>query len=66
MTDARGVCTLRGIAPGNYHALAVTKDAGIDFRDSNSTKDFENQTRAVKVAEGDSQSVEVEVVLDGQ
>jgi hypothetical protein len=66
ITDARGVCTLRGIAPGEYHALAVPKDLGIDFRDPNITKEFEKQTKAVKVAEADLQSVEIEVVRDDQ
>ena len=66
VTDARGMCTLRGIAPGEYHALAVSKDSGIDFRDPNSTKEFEKQTKVVKVAEGDLQSLEIEVVRDDQ
>lgn len=66
ITDARGACTLRGIAPGGYHALAVSKDSGIDFRDPNSSKEFEKQTKAVKVAEGDLQSVEIEVARDDQ
>ena len=66
VTDASGACTLRGITPGEYHALAVSKDSGIDFRDPNITKEFEKQTKAVKVAEGDLQSVEIEVVRDDQ
>ena len=66
ITDARGVCTLRGIAPGEYHALAVSKDLGIDFRDPNITREFEKQAKAVKVAEADLQSVEIEVVRDDQ
>jgi hypothetical protein len=66
VTDARGTCTLHGITPGEYHALAVSKDSGIDFRDPNITKEFEKQTKAVKVAEGDLQSVEIEVVRDGE
>jgi hypothetical protein len=66
MTDARGVCTLRGVAPGDYHAFAVPKDAGLDFRDPNSTKDLEKHAKAVKVAEGDRQSLEIEVAPDDQ
>jgi hypothetical protein len=60
------MCTLRGIAPGEYHVLAVSKDSGIDFRDPNTTKEFEKQTKAVKVAEGEVQSAEIEVVRDDQ
>ena len=66
VTDASGVCTLRGIAPGEYHALAVSKDSGVDFRDPNIIKEFDKQTKAVKVAEGDIQNLEIEVVRDGQ
>jgi hypothetical protein len=43
MTDASGVCTLRGIAPGEYHVLAVSKDEGIDFRDPNSQRILRNR-----------------------
>ena len=66
MTDARGICTLRGVAPGDYHAFAFPKEAGLDFRDPDSTKDLEKQAKAVKVAEGDRQRVEVEVARDDQ
>lgn len=66
MTDARGVCMLRGVAPGDYHAFAFPKAAGLDFRDPDSTKDLEKQAKAVKVAEGNRQRVEVEVAPDDQ
>ncbi len=66
VTDARGTCTLHGIAPGEYHAMAVSKDAGIDFRDPSIIKEFERQAKAVKVAEGDLQSLEIEVVPDDE
>lgn len=66
IADARGVCTLRGVTPGDYHAFAVPKESGIDFRDPDCTKDLEKKSKAVKVAEGDRQSVEIEVVPDDQ
>jgi len=66
MTDSRGVCTLRGVTPGDYHAFAFRKDAGVDFRDPESTKDFEESAKAVKVAEGDRQSVQLAVAPDGE
>jgi len=66
VTDARGTCTLHGIAPGEYHAMALSKDAGIDFRDPSIIKEFEKQAKAVKVAEGDIQSLEIEVVPDDE
>ncbi|MBZ5579807.1 MAG: carboxypeptidase-like regulatory domain-containing protein [Acidobacteriia bacterium] len=64
MTDARGVCALQGVAPGDYHAFAAPKDAGLDFYDPDSTKDLEKQAKAVKVAEGDHQTVEIDVALE--
>jgi hypothetical protein len=66
VADARGVCTLRGIAPGDYHLVAASKEAGINFRDPDSTKDLANQSKAVKIAEGDRQSLEIEVASDSQ
>lgn len=66
MTDARGGCVLHGVAPGDYHAFAVPKEASLDFRSPDSTKGIEKQARAVKVAEGDRQRVEVEVAPDDQ
>ena len=65
-TDARGACTLRGVAPGDYHAFAAAKDAGVDFRDPAGVKDIENEAKAVKVAEGDHQNVEIEVAPEDQ
>jgi hypothetical protein len=65
-SDARGICTLHGVAPGDYHAFAVPKEAGLDFRDPESIKALEKQAKAVKVAEGERQSVKVEVAPDDQ
>jgi len=66
VTDARGACTLHGMAPGAYHAFAAAQEARIDFRDPDSTKDLEKQAKAVKITEGDRQMVELELAPDEQ
>lgn len=63
-TDARGSCMLRGVTPGDYHAFAFAKDAAVDFRDPDSTTDIEKFGHAVKIAEGDRQSLELEVLSE--
>lgn len=65
-SDARGICTLHGVAPGDYHAFAAPNEAGLDFRDPDSIKALEKQSKAVKVAEGERHSVEIEVAPDDQ
>lgn len=65
-TDARGGCTLRGLAPGAYHAFSAPKEAGLDFRDPYSRKDLEKQAKSVKVTAGDRKSVELELATDSQ
>jgi protocatechuate 3,4-dioxygenase beta subunit len=66
VADARGTCTLRGVAPGDYHVFAVTKDSGRDLRDPDTFKDLEKQSKAVRVAEGDRLRVELEAAADDQ
>lgn len=65
-TDARGGCSVRGVAPGDYHVFAFAKDPGLDFRDPESTMSFEERAKAVSVAEGGHQSVELEPATDDQ
>jgi hypothetical protein len=59
-TDARGVCILHGVAPGDYHAYTVPREAALDFPNPDSAKELEKQAKAVKVAEGDHQSLQLE------
>lgn len=41
ITDARGACSARGVAPGDYHVFAFAKEPSLDFRDPESTMPFE-------------------------
>ena len=61
MTDARGACTVRGITPAGYHAFAFRKGAGVDLRDPDTIKDFEPYAKAVTVAEGSRQTLQLTV-----
>jgi hypothetical protein len=60
-TDARGLFTLRGVTPGDYHGFALAKDVNVDFRDPENTTDAEKLARPVRVTEGSHQSFELEV-----
>ena len=66
ITDARGACSARGVAPGDYHVFAFAKEPGLDFRDPESTMPFEERAKAVSVAEGGHYSVELEAATDDQ
>lgn len=58
-TDASGTCSLVGMAPGNYRAFAFADERQIDFRDSVATTDIEDLGKAINIAEGDHQAVEL-------
>jgi hypothetical protein len=58
-TDASGACSLVGMAPGNYRAFAFADERQIDFRDPVATTDIEDLGKAINIAEGDHQAVEL-------
>lgn len=63
-TDSTGTCQIMGVTPGSYHVFAFADDPQIDFRDADATKEFEDSGKAVKIAEGERQSVELNPVPD--
>jgi hypothetical protein len=63
-TDASGACGMLGVAPGSYHAFAFAEESRIDFRDSAATADIEDSGKAITIAEGASQNVELMPVPD--
>ena len=63
-TDASGACRLIGMAPGSYRAFAFAEERQIDFRDSDATTDIEGLGRAIHIAEGERQDIELIPVPD--
>jgi hypothetical protein len=61
-TNESGGCTMLGIAPGDYHAFAVTKDDAVDFTDPATMEGLEKAGKAVTVAQGDQKSIQLGVV----
>ena len=61
-TDASGACTLTGVTPGDYHAFAFASTEEMDFRDSDSLKEFQKLSKPVKITEGDRLKVELEAI----
>jgi protocatechuate 3,4-dioxygenase beta subunit len=60
-TDASGVCNVLGVAPGSYRVFAFAEETRLDFRDPAATRDIEDSGKAINVAEGERQSVELTV-----
>jgi hypothetical protein len=58
-TDASGACGLLGIAPGSYRAFAFAEERQIDFRDPAATADIEDSGKAISIADGERQGIEL-------
>ncbi len=58
-TEASGACDLLGVAPGSYRVFAFAEERQLDFRDPAATSEIEDSGKAINVAEGDHQSVEL-------
>ena len=63
-TDASGACDLLGVAPGSYRAFAFADERRVDFRDPAATADIEDSGKAINVAEGERQSIELTVTAE--
>jgi hypothetical protein len=61
-TNASGKCTAVGMAPGDYHAIAVVKDDTDDFRDAALMERLEKVGKAVRVGAGDRKPIQLDVV----
>jgi hypothetical protein len=63
-TGASGLCSLLGVAPGSYRVFAFAEERRLDFRDPSATTDIEDSGKAISVAEGERQDVELNPVPD--
>jgi hypothetical protein len=61
-TDARGSCTARSIAPGEYHAFAFAKDDRPDAHDTERMKAIEKYGKAVVIAPSGQVQVQLQPV----
>jgi hypothetical protein len=61
-TNASGKCTAVGMAPGDYHAIAVVKDDTDDIRDAALIERLEKVGKAVRVGAGDRKPMQLDVV----
>jgi len=61
-TDASGTCSVLGVAPGSYRAFAFAEERQVDFRDAAATAEIEDSGKAVSIAEGERQGVELSPV----
>jgi hypothetical protein len=59
ITDGTGQCSLKGLEPGEYLALAIFPFEGIDIRDRGLLAEFKQQVKQVKVAKGERAAVEL-------
>ncbi len=64
-TSADGTCKINGITPGDYHLYGIQDDRPIDHRDSDLLKAVEEKGKAVTLAEGQQETLEVKVAPGG-
>ncbi len=62
-TNASGKCTLLGVAPGDYHAFATSKDDPADFNDPATMESLEKFGKPITVALGDRTSLQIPVIV---
>ncbi len=62
-TSADGTCRITGITPGDYHLYAMPDDPQIDHRDPGLLKAVADHGKAVTLAEGQQETLEIKVAL---
>ena len=62
-TSADGTCKINGITPGDYHLYAMPDDPQIDHRDPDLLKAVQEKGKAVTLAEGQQEKLDVKIAL---
>ncbi len=62
-TGADGTCRITGITPGDYHLYAMPEDPQIDHRDPDLLKAVQEKGKAVTLAEGQQEKLDVKIAL---
>jgi hypothetical protein len=60
-TGADGTCKITGITPGDYHLYAMQDDPQIDHRDPDLLKAVQEKGKAVTLAEGQRETLDVKI-----
>lgn len=63
-TSADGTCKMNGITPGDYHLYAMPDDPQIDHRDPDLLKAVADKGKAVTLAEGQQEKLEIKVAAE--
>jgi hypothetical protein len=61
-----GTFTVQGLAPGAYHVYAFPSLSGIEYRNPEAMRKYEQQATAVDLSENDAKQVEVEIITGTQ
>ena len=62
MSDAKGLFSLRGVAPGDYHLFAWEAIDPYSYFDPDVMKQFESKGRPIHIAESAKENVDVRVI----
>jgi hypothetical protein len=61
-----GTFTVQGLAPGAYHVYAFPSLGGIEYRNPEAMRKYEQQAAAVSLSDNDAKQIEVEVITGTQ
>jgi len=57
-----GQFTISGLAPGAYHVYALTSVDGLEYRNREVMRKFDNQATSVSLSENETKQIEVELI----
>ena len=57
-----GQFTISGLTPGAYHVYALTSIDGLEYRNREAMRKFDNQATSVSLSENETKQVEVELI----
>jgi hypothetical protein len=63
-TDASGICTALGIAPGDYRVFAFPEGRNIDLRNARELAGIEDPGTPFTIGEGEKRKIEVNPIPD--
>lgn len=61
-----GAFTVSGLAPGSYHVYAFPSLSGIEYRNPEAMRQYQQQAAAVDLSENDAKQLEVQLITGAQ